>query len=800
MCSSRLVWLYVVVAMLCCGVRLAAQDVEYDYRQYKYYDEPAGDVELLLRTLARDTITHAVGGYEPSATPRYALEALGYKARGVGREEESYGVGALALEYDAARMLGALGGLRATHLNGVAPRREVNTLRGELSTKNYNVGVSHRATYRMPTGGVMLDDGWVLSHYVRLRTGRDAVVEGLFSSGAEVALGASYEGGRHTLAVAVMLPWSERGLRESSVEEAYRLTGDVYYNPCWGMQAGRVRNSRVATSLHPEVVAQWRYRVSLITTLHVAADVGYRSGGSTSLAWFDAPTPMPDNYRYMPSFYDDDSQARAITEAWVYDDVRYTQIDWDDLYHTNALQMDGRARYAVERRMEHDMHGRVVAGMESRLGALDVGYGLTFAMMTERSFKVMDDLLGADHIVDHDYFLRDDATYSTLLDNNLLEPNRVVHQGDRFGYDYRLSRASAVLYGTLHWADASMAVDVDARLGAETTWRRGYYEKEIFAGSKSLGRSPYIWRTPYHLSASWRYTLPGHDVAVAVMLRGQSPECYDDFLQVQYNNRTTGRACLATTLAAEAMYSFEYERLRLSAKVYMLSYNNLTDVLHYYDDLAGVYVDAVVSNIDRLHYGLEAVVDVTWQRYLTSCVALNIGRYGYVSDAIVESYDDRSNDLLTSSLSAVRGLVTGAPQLTAYGDVAFKMSGWQVTLSAQCRALAHLAPSFARRTARVLSYAAAEEDVEALMRQLRLRDGLCVNLYVAKGIRLKGGVYMRLHVAGYNLLGGAIVYSGYEQNRVRRSSVAGRSYVEPFAGEVMYGAQRSLQLGASIWF
>ena len=800
MCRSRLVWLYVVVAMLCCGVRLAAQDVNYDYHLYKYYDESAGDVELLLRSLARDTVTHEVRMSEPSATPRYALEALGYRVRGVGYEEESYGVGALALEYDAARMLGALGGWRTTSRGGVAPRREVNNLRGDLSTKSYNVGISHRATYRMPTGGVVLDDGWVLSHYVRLRTGRDAVVEGLFSSGAEVAFGASYEDRRQSLEVAVMVPWSESGLRESSVEEAYALTGDIYYNPCWGMQGSKVRNSRVARSLHPEVVAQWRYRLSLVTTLHVSADVGFRRSGRTALTWFDAPTPMPDNYRYMPSFYADDSQARAITEAWVYNDMRYTQIDWDDLYHTNMLQMDGRARYAVERRMEHDMHGRVVAGMESRLGVFDVSYGLTLAMMTERSFKVMDDLLGADHIVDYDYFLRDDATYSTLTQNNLLEPNRVVHCGDRFGYDYRLSRASAQLYGTLHWADEDMAVDVDAQLGMETTWRRGYYEKELFAGGMSLGRSPQIMSSPYRLDAEWRYVIGRHSVAVSAMLRGQSPECSDGFLQVEYNNRPTGRANLSTTVAAEAVYGFEHERVRLAAKLYILSYNNLTDVLHYYDDLAGTYVDAVVSNIDRLHYGLEAVASVVWLPYLTSCVALNIGRYCYVSDALVESYDDRSNDLLASSCAAVRGLTTGTPQLAAYGDVAFRMSGWQVTLSAQCRALAHLAPSFVRRTERVLSYAASAEDVEVLMRQSRLRDGVSVNLYVAKSLPLKGGLYMRLYMAGHNLLGGAIVYRGYEQNRVRRVTVADRSYVEPFAGKVMYGAMRSLQLGASIWF
>lgn len=818
MCRSCIVWLCVVIGMLCCGVRLAAQDVEYDYRIYKYYDEPQ-DAELWLRGVAQDSVVRDVDMMlfrQPATSARYALTALGYMPRGVGREGESYGVGILGVEYDASRMLSSLGvgrtsldgmagvallgGVVGTQVFDLSSRWDGHYVRGELSTRNYNIGVSHRATYSLPTKGVLLDDGWRLSHYARFRTGRDATVEGVFSSSADVAFEASYRNRRHEFAVVAMLPWSERGLRESSVMETYMLTNNIFYNPSWGMQDGSVRNSRVAMSLHPEVVSQWSYRLTALTRLELSVDVGFKRSGVTALTWFDAPTPMPDNYRYLPSYFTDDVESRAVAEAWTHNDLSYTQVDWDDLYHTNEIQSDGHARYAVEERCHNVAHGTLTAGLRSSIGPVEVSYGVAVSMASDRSFKVMDDLLGADHIVDIDYYLRDDATYSNSMQNNLHTPNRIVECGDRFGYDYSLTRSMAALYGLLQWRGEAMALSVGAQVAAEYTWRCGYFEKELFKGNGSYGRSRSVVSSPYRLGVAWHYGVGRHALGLSVLLRGDSPEAEDMFLQTQYNNRRTGRFMPSTTLAAELAYRFEHERITATATLYAVSYNNYVDVLHYYDDLAGLYTDAVASNIDRLHCGLEATATVSWSRYLRSMFALNLGRYCYMDDVLLESYDDSNNDSIAVSSAAMRGYSTGSPQVTAYGDVTFAMSGWQVCISAQCRAYAYLSPSFVRRTDRVVSYAPSVEEADVLRHQERIKDSATLNIYVAKRIRLGDGMGLRLQLSAYNLLGGGVVYSGYEQNRVRRVMIQGRTHVEPFAGKMMYGAMRSLQLSASLWF
>ena len=109
------------------------------------------------------------------------------------------------------------------------------------------------------------------------------------------------------LSIIALLPWSERGLRSATTDEAIALSGNKRYNPAWGIQSGDVRSSRVTTALHPELFVNYSRRLSIATTLALNADIGFKRSGRTALAWFNTITPMPDNYRYLPSSLPADS-------------------------------------------------------------------------------------------------------------------------------------------------------------------------------------------------------------------------------------------------------------------------------------------------------------------------------------------------------------------------------------------------------------------------------------------------------------------------------------------------------------
>lgn len=97
----------------------------------------------------------------------------------------------------------------------------------------------------------------------------------------------------------------------------------------------------------PLAVVSYRVPVSQSTSLAAdfAAEYGMRK--YSALGWYDARTPMPDNYRYLPGYTGD----RETEQAWRAGDARYTQIDWDEMIAQNRMAA-GHAVYALEDRTE----------------------------------------------------------------------------------------------------------------------------------------------------------------------------------------------------------------------------------------------------------------------------------------------------------------------------------------------------------------------------------------------------------------------------------------------------------------
>lgn len=280
--------------------------------------------------------------------------------------------------------------------------------------------------------------------------------------------------------------------------------GDNLYNPAWGFQDGKVRNSRVRRELVPLAAATYCVRLSPATWLDMAAGAEYGVRKYSALGWYDARTPMPDNYRYLPGYTGD----RETELAWRSNDARYTQVCWDELIARNRMA-GGHAVYTLEDRAERirnlGFDALFTTAPDERL---TLRYGFSYRHARTRSYKQMRDLLGADHITDIDQYLVDDDTYGNLLQNDLRHPGRTVREGDRFGYDYALSTREATVRLSAEYRSDRLRADVALALGDAVVLRRGYYEKELFPGTQSLGRSRRMGFTPYTVKAlvGWAFS------------------------------------------------------------------------------------------------------------------------------------------------------------------------------------------------------------------------------------------------------------------------------------------------------
>ena len=798
---------------LCCTTKATAQEDIDDFRKYKFYDD---DEELWLPEELPDSIVALEAGYVSNIlNPSYNTRAVSLSMRGEKYAEQGNSIEGIAIDQNSARLMRKLG-IRSNRYSGISRQRLGITTAGvtefsalERPYYNYDLqrlglsfsgrgalgDISHLGIYYPTTDGVRLKSSTLaVSHYARVRTGRDIYVDGLYTNAVDLAANIYLNKRNSTLSVTLLLPWSERATRGYSTAEAFALLGNTLYNPSWGMQGGKMRSANVRRMLHPQAIAIWNRRLSAATELTLSATAEVERGGYTALTWFNASTPLPDNYRYMPSYHTNPVIAKEVTEAWVNNDMRYTQIDWQGLYHTNTLQKSGEAAYALEERRSNTIHSAINVGFESRIRTLTIEYGLLLDYCTTHEFKVMEDLLGADHIIDLDYFLVDDATYGNKLQNNLRDPNRIIGEGDTYGYNYRLTRYDATLYGAARWQYGAMAFNIALQTTLQQSLRRGYFEKEIFAGKGSYGPSQRINLAPYSLAAAWSYAHKEHIVSLSAMLRGSSPEINMLFLQPQYNNRIIDTPTLHTTLATEASYSYTATKFRCAISLFAIAHYNQSKVEHYYDDIAQEYVDAVISGIGRGNFGVEAAAEAIWSRYFSSTFRATAGTYRLLRDAKVTLYGDADNSHVTTSYAQMGDCHDATPHITAYADIVFKAAGWQARMGVNYYGFRYAEPSFIRRTERITSYADSREAFDALCHQERLPDAATIDISLSKRIRFKRGGALYLSLAVNNILGSKIIYRAFEQNRIRRQTILYNIHIEPFANKLNYAYGRTFNL------
>ena len=533
-----------------------------------------------------------------------------------------------------------------------------------------------------------------------------------------------------------------------------------------------------------------------------AAEAAEAGGAKYSrLDWYDARTPMPDNYRYLPSYTGD----RETEQAWLARDPRYTQIDWDELIRQNRMA-GGHAVYALEDRVERLCNLAFDASFATEADArLTLRYGVSLRRENTRSYKQMRDLLGAGYVTDIDRFLIDDDTYSNLLQNDLRHPGRTVREGDRFGYDYALTLRGAALRLQADYRSDRFRADLSVVLGSDAVSRRGYYEKELFPGGQSYGPSRVMRFTPYTLKAAagWAFS-PRRYIEIAAAAAARTPRAGDLFFQPLYNNRTVDNPVPERIYAAELNCRLTGPVVDFQAALFAAMTLDGIETRTYYDDMASVYCDMAVTGVGRMSCGAEAAADIRLSyRWLLS-LAASAGCYEYIRDPRVTVLSDVDNSAVdVQAVSRMGGCETGgAPQLTALAEIAwFGPKGWGCRASAGYAGRRYVEPMPLRRTDRIAGQGGiTREFFDAFTRQERLPDAFTLDAALFKSFRFERS-RLTASLMLRNLTGEAdTVYGGYESLRVRRIRPGDDTLYAPHASRCTYAWPRSFYLTISYRF
>ena len=604
----------------------------------------------------------ALNGYTPWSLFSGLNEATREKEVVRGLEISDYGIGGI---------------------NGVT---NVNAYASTVA-KGYRFSVlTNSATYRLrlmatyATGE--MDNGWAFALSVSTRQGGNDYVEGVFYNAfAYFAAAEKKIGDQHRFSLTFFGSPVQRGAQNGSTQEVYDLMGNNYYNSNWGYQNGKVRNARVRNNHEP--VGIFNYEYTPFDDLKLSVALSYRFGrnGYSALDWYDAPDPRPDYYRYLPSYFDEDPSKMAwVREGWMTDNnVRH--INWDRLYNVNRNSFfeegdcspiiaatSTRSKYVIEERRtdQNDVNANVM--VTKSFGSLVKGtLGYNFRWNRTEYYKIIKDLLGGDYWLDVDQFAERDFGSGDSFQNNLLTPNRLVREGEKYGYDYYAHIRNHNLWTTWAFNLGRFNASIAGEIGYNTFWREGLVMKGLFPDN-SLGDSERQKFLTYSTKLSLSYKFPGQNVLSAnVGYVVDAPYFQESFLSPRTRNSVVSGLTTEKIFSADLNYSLKIGEFALRVSAFYTSIKDQTDLISFYDDIQRAFTNFSMTGIDQVNMGIEAGVRVPIYAGLSVDGAVSWGRYVYTSTPLVtQTVDNSDRVVLENAKVHWEGYrVPSTPQLAA---------------------------------------------------------------------------------------------------------------------------------------
>lgn len=458
------------------------------------------DVFNNVTSFAWSTARYRNRGYEQRYETNY-IEGLNFSSA----ERGQFNFSAMGGLNDASRYKETVNPLEASNFTFGNIGRSTNYL---MSASNYaagwKVGVAgtnrnYKAALRATWASGPLKNDWFVAAQIAFRFSpyidqKGSIGEGIdyYSLGYFVTAEKRWQEGRHRLSFLTFGAPTTRGGSAAVTQEVYNLTNQYNptqwgwnnYNPYWGYQNGKVRNSRTIRSYDPTFLAAYDFNISDNQKIHAAVGAHYSFYSNSALTFYNAPDPRPDYYRNLPSFLFDGqltkngafissdyigrplgainengsiinsieyngtiighsidfNNYKTLTDLWTSRDSKTTQIDWESLYAANyannAVNPEGSARYMLERR--HNDIAEVLGTFnyqDTRFKHLKITAGLEAKQSYGLHYKTVDDLLGGNQWLDQDPFaerdIRELATNIGLTQEMIeyVKQNDVVYWG-----------------------------------------------------------------------------------------------------------------------------------------------------------------------------------------------------------------------------------------------------------------------------------------------------------------------------------------------------------------------------------
>jgi hypothetical protein len=636
----------------------------------------------------------------------------------------------------------------------------------------------------------MLSSGWAISLSGSRRWSQEGYIQGTYYDAWSYF--ASIEkklNDRHSLNLVVLGSPYERGGNSTSTQEMYDLAKSNYYNSFWGYQQGEKRSARIFSGHQPLLMLRHDFIIS--DKLSLITAVGYESGRNTveALDWLNANDPRPDYYRRLPSYVDDPALAQQMTDLLTEND-ELLQIQWDKLYSINL-----NSQFEVEN--ADGIEGNTVAGalsryvMEERRNETDkksgnivleyllndrsqIRLGINAVIQNTRNYKILGDLLGGEFYVDWDKFAEQDFPGNEdAQQNDLRRPNRIVREGDQFGYDFYSKIRQQSTWLSYQLETKRWEFGISGSVKNHIYWRDGKVQNGKFPDN-SYGDSE---KNEFFLpsaKALLRYKIDGRNyVTVSGMVSEMAPTFRNAYVSPRTRNSVVDGLETESLNLGEIRYDLRSPDLKISLAGYYITSKNGIESTSFYHDDERTFVNFSLTDIDKEYTGIEAAINYKLIPGLSVQGAAAVGQYIYTSRPNATITQDNDGSVLQQDITiyAKNLYVSGTPQSAYTAGITYSSKKfWSLYLNINRFQESWINFNPLRRTSVAVDLVEyPSEQLDAILTQEKVDPAWTVDLSFFKSWRVdwvKERAIFAINLGVTNLLDNQdYINGGYEQYR-----------------------------------
>ncbi|MFD2831919.1 TonB-dependent receptor [Christiangramia antarctica] len=567
--------------------------------------------------------------------------------------------------------------------------------------------ISFSGSNRSYTGRVMATyasgeqkNGW----YYAISLGR-RFAEGAYIDGTTYDANSAFLSGEkrisedHSINFSTLYTPNIRGKSAALTREIFDLKGRTY-NPYWGFQNEKIRNSRIREIREP--IFQLNHYFHISDQMKLNTNLMYQFGetsnsridyGGTSLNIFDGQTsffgsgenPDPSYYQKLPSYFlrfennqNFESAYRSRNEI-----LEKGQLDWNELYHANQTG-NGDAVYVLANDVNKDNQFSANSIFEYTINeTLKLNSSVRLSRLESQNFARVKDLLGADRFLDIDSFVQDKygSISGIAAQSDLNNPNRFVKEADRYKYNYDISATEAEVFSQLQYSSNKLDIFIGGNFEKVGYQRNGNYRNGLFS-ENSFRKSAELNFNNFGLKAGSVLKISGRqNLEANLAYFTKAPGFRNTFINPRQNNELVNNPDSEKISALDLSYRYRSSPINVRLTGYYSLIQDITEVSYYFaDGLSGLdrenttaFVQESLSKMDKQYYGLELGAESHITPSIKLKTALALGEYVYANNPEVEISSANFDENLNYGKAYLKNYhLPGGPQTAAQFGVEYR--------------------------------------------------------------------------------------------------------------------------------